>query len=62
MCESNAYLMRDGEESLIMESVDSLKQEGDQVTLKSIFGEQATLQATVKEMNLTGHRIVLTVG
>ena len=59
MCESNAYLIKNGEEHLVMESVSFLKPEGASVTLKSLFGEEQTLQARLKEMDLTGHRIVL---
>ncbi len=59
MCESNAYLLKDGKEELLMESVGSLKSKGDQIVLRSIFGEETTVQARLLEMNLTGHKIVL---
>ena len=59
MCEANAYLIRDGEEDLIMESVDVLRPEGDQVFIQNIFGEQRWVKARIKEMNLVNHRILL---
>lgn len=59
MCESNAYLLKDGKEELLMESVGLLKPNGDQIVLRSIFGEETTVQARLLEMNLTGHKIVL---
>jgi predicted RNA-binding protein len=59
MCESNAYLLKDGKEELLMESVVLLKPNGDQIVLRSIFGEETTVQARLLEMNLTGHKIVL---
>jgi len=59
MCESNAYLIKDGEEHLIMESVNYLKPQEDSVLLRSIFGEETRIPARVYEMDLTGHRIVL---
>ena len=59
MCESNAYLIKDGEEQLVMESVVFLKPVKDETLLRSMFGEEATIQAKLKEMDLTGHRIVL---
>jgi predicted RNA-binding protein len=59
MCESNAYLLKDGDEELIMESVRFLQLDGDRVLLKSIFGEEASIEAALREMDLTSHRIVL---
>ena len=59
MCESKAYVIKDGKEELLMESVDFLKPEGDQIILRNIFGEQTTLRGRLLEMNLTGHRILL---
>jgi predicted RNA-binding protein len=59
MCEANAYLIKDGEESLIMESVDILKsEEGGTWHLVSIFGEQKDVKGRIKEMNLVNHRIL----
>ncbi|MBI5247940.1 MAG: CooT family nickel-binding protein [Desulfomonile tiedjei] len=59
MCESKAYLIKDGKEELLMESVDFLKPEGDRIVLRSIFGEQTTVKGRLIEMDLTGHRILL---
>ncbi len=59
MCESKAYLITNGKEELLMESVNFLKPDGDRILLRSIFGEQATVRARLLEMDLTGHRIVL---
>jgi predicted RNA-binding protein len=59
MCEANAYLIKDGEESLIMESVDILKPEEEGTWhLMSIFGEQKKIKASIREMNLVDHRIL----
>lgn len=54
-----AYLVTDGKEELLMESVNFLKPDGDRILLRSIFGEQTTVRARLLEMDLTGHRIVL---
>lgn len=59
MCESNAYIIKDGEEHLVMESVKYLKPQDGMVLLRSIFGEETKIPARVLEMDLTGHRIVL---
>jgi predicted RNA-binding protein len=59
MCEANAYLVKDGQEKLIMESVDILRPEGKGTYLQDIFGGQRTIKARIKEMNLVDHRILL---
>ena len=59
MCESNAYLVKDGDEELLMESVCLVKPQEDSVLLRSLFGEERTVQARLGEMDLTGHKIVL---
>jgi len=60
MCESKAYLIdKDGNEELVMEDVSYLRPDGGRVLLRSIFGEEKTVQAKIREMNLTSHKIVL---
>jgi predicted RNA-binding protein len=59
MCESNAYLVRDGREELVLESVQRLDVTGRGVCLVSLFGEEKTLRAAVKTLSLVEHRIVL---
>ena len=59
MCESNVYLVRNGKEELIMESVGSLIPEFGKVTLKSIFGEKLSVEAQLMEIDLIGHKIRL---
>lgn len=58
MCEANAYLMKDGEEELIMKSVDILRPENGSIYLQDVFGQQQWVNARIKEMNLVEHRIV----
>lgn len=58
MCESNAYLVKGGEEELLMESVDVIEPEGsDKFRLLDIFGDQKTIKARIKMMNLVNHKI-----
>jgi len=58
MCEANAYLVKDGEEKIIMENVDILRPEENGIYLQDIFGGQRTIKARIKEMNLVEHRIL----
>lgn len=59
MCESNAYLTKDGKQELVMESVGFVRAENDGVFLKSIFGETVKVNARILELDLTGHKILL---
>ena len=45
MCEANAYVIKDGEEKLLLESVDLVEpDEPDGFRLVSIFGEQKIIR------------------
>lgn len=59
MCESNAYWVKDGKEEMLMENVDIIEPEGDDAfRLINIFGEQKTIKARIKGMNLVNHKIL----
>lgn len=59
MCEANAYLVRGGQEELVMEGVDVIEPRGEELYLRSIFGEQKFLKARLKTTSLVEHRILL---
>ncbi len=59
MCEANAYLLSDGEETLVMESVDYVLPEGDGLKLVNIFGEQKFLKAAIHSLSLVDHKVFL---
>lgn len=60
MCEANAYVIRDGQEILLMESVDTIEPEEDQKSyrLVSIFGDQKNIIGRISMMNLVDHKIL----
>jgi predicted RNA-binding protein len=59
MCEANAYLVKEGEEQLIMESVDLIEPEGAGAwRLVGLFGDQKTVKGRIKAMNLVNHKIL----
>lgn len=59
MCEANAYVIRNGEEEIYLESVDIVRPEGNQIYLRNIFGEQKVFKGKIKEMSLLNHKIIL---
>ena len=59
MCESNAYLVKEGKEELLMESMDILEPlEEEGYRLVDIFGAQKTVKARITSMNLVNHKIL----
>jgi len=58
MCEAHAYIIKNGQEEKIMESVDRVELEGNEVTLVNIFGEQKSLKANLKLYNNSEGKIV----
>jgi predicted RNA-binding protein len=58
MCEANAFVLIDGKEEKLLENVDLVSLEGDDVKLVSIFGEQKTLKARLKQYNNTDGKII----
>ena len=59
MCEANAYLVKNGNEDIILESVDLFEAQGHEIRLVSLFGEEKRIQARVKYISLVDHKIVL---
>jgi len=59
MCEANAYIVKEGKEELLMESVDIIEPEEDGFyKLVSIFGDQKNIGARIRSMNLVNHKIL----
>lgn len=58
MCEAHAFILKEGKEEKVLESVDLVEMEGDEVRLVNIFGEQKILKARLKLYNNTEQKIV----
>ena len=59
MCEASAYIVKDGQEELIIESVDTLENEDGEIYMINIFGEQKRVKARIKTLSLVNHKIIL---
>lgn len=59
MCESTAYILREGKEEIVLENVDFLENGEEQVRLVDLFGEEKIVKARVKTLSLVDHKIVL---
>ena len=45
MCEAAAYVLKNGQEELLLSEVDIIEPEGDGLRLVNIFGEQKVVKA-----------------
>ena len=59
MCGANAYVLKNGAEELVMESVDKVVPGEEGILLENIFGQQKVVKAKIKEMLLVSHKIIL---
>ena len=59
MCEATAYLLKNGQEELILKDVDVVEPDGDSVRIVNIFGEQKVLKAVIHSLNLINHKVLL---
>ena len=59
MCETTAYVLSDGKEEMIMESMDRLLVEGDEIVVSNIFGEKRIVQGRIKEIDFNNNRLLI---
>jgi predicted RNA-binding protein len=59
MCEATAYILRDGQEEMVMEGVDILEPEDGQIRMTNMFGEEKRINARIKGFSLLEHKIIL---
>ena len=59
MCEASAYILKNGQEELLLSEVDIIEPDGDDLRLVSIFGEQKIVKADIHRLNLVNHKIIL---
>ncbi len=59
MCEAAAYLLKDGQEVLVLSEVDTIEPDGEDLRIVNIFGEQKTIRASIHSLNLINHKVFL---
>jgi predicted RNA-binding protein len=60
MCQSNAYIIKDGKEEMILSDIISIKPTGNRLLLTNLFGEEEVIEASIEEVDLLHHKIKLT--
>ena len=59
MCLSKAYIENNGEKKLLAEEVASVEVKGNQILLKTLFGEKKEIEASIREINFVSNSIIL---
>jgi predicted RNA-binding protein len=59
MCEAAAYILKNGQEELLLSEVDIVEPEGDGLRLVNIFAEQKVIRAAIHSLNLVNHKVFL---
>ena len=59
MCLSKAYFDRGENKELVMEEIASVSVEDGRLLLKSLFGEQKEVEASIKEISFVANSILL---
>lgn len=56
---SKAYIDQGDELELVAEDIASVEVSGGRLRLKTLFGDSTEVDATIREIDLLGHRIVM---
>jgi len=59
MCQSTAYILKDGKEEKLLDDIAVIIPEGKTLRLVSLFGEEELVEASIQEINLMEHKIIL---
>ena len=59
MCESSAIFVKDGNEDILLDSIDSLESDGEFIKLQNIFGEEKKIRGRIKSVSLIDHKIFI---
>jgi len=59
MCEANAYLLENEDETLLMEAVDKVEPDEKGIRLISIFGEQKFVKGQIHSLSLVDHKVYI---
>lgn len=59
MCLSKVYVESQGKRELLMEEIASVGIKGDRLLLRTLFGEQKEITATIREIDFLSRSIIL---
>lgn len=59
MCQSTAYLLREGRAEELLTDIATIIPEGEKLRLINLFGEEKVVEAEIAEIDLLEHKVLL---
>lgn len=59
MCLSKVFLVKNGKEQLILDSVSNIRMEDQEITLYDIIGETMTVRGTIQDVDLIRNTVLI---
>jgi predicted RNA-binding protein len=59
VCDLKAYIKKNDKEELLLDSVNLIRTEDGEVTVRNLFGEEKTVRGEVREVSLVKSRILV---
>jgi len=59
MCLSKVFLLKNGQEQLILDSVSNIRMENNEITLYDIIGETKTVRGMIQDVDLIRNTVLI---
>ena len=59
MCESTAYILKDGKQEVLLENVEVLENRDGQIRVVDLFGEEKVVKGRLISLSLLDHKIMI---
>lgn len=62
MCLSKVYILENGQEHMILDSVSNIRMENGKITLSDILGETKTVRGMIQDVDLIRNTVLIRTG
>ena len=59
MCESTAYILKDGKQEVLLENVEVLENRDGKIRVVDLFGEEKIVKGRIISLSLLDHKIMI---
>ena len=61
MCDTSAYIVKEGKEELVMNSLELMKVHNGSLEITNIFGERKNVEGRIRELNFLENKVLIEV-